>query len=267
MPPRSRRRRLTLLAALPVMLGGCLSEPMSKKDAGILIQASTAFTRPKFAHIPRQITFQGYFSSPYGTEGVLPLTDLAKIDPTVAILRVQRAIDVTESIYGPGRGALHLLVVKPTGLDSASLLADEDPRAGGLEQQENYDAQEERAPVGYASWNSVKKELGWRVAIGTRQFMQVDQIHNWKDANENIPVNELAVDFSWHWVPNAVGDIFDSQSESFQSLPNEVQQVAATWGVRMNTAGPMQSRAYFQRIGSRWQLRVIQWSFGRGNPR
>jgi hypothetical protein len=35
----------------------------------------------------------------------------------------------------------------------------------------------------------------------------------------------------------------------------------------MNTEGKMLSRALFRREGKQWQLTIIQWSLGRGNPR
>jgi hypothetical protein len=269
--PREAKRRgicfyLTIapLAGL-VLVSGCLSKPISTEDAAKLVRESAAFTRPKFAHIPRLITFQGYFSSPYGTEGVLSITDLARIDPTVAILKLSRNVNVSESIYGPGRGAMHRIVVTPVGIDSASLLADEAPHLEDV--QENIDAQEERPPMAAYGWNRVQREIGWRVPIGTRELLHVDRIHNWRDVNENIPVNEVAVDFTWRWVPNASGDAFDSESETFRSMPDSVQDAARSFGARMNTGAAMQSRAYLRRDGDRWQLHVIQWSYGRGNPR
>jgi hypothetical protein len=264
-----RRPRCLTTSALVLVVAatGCLSKPITKREAGAIVERSSAFTRPKFAHIPHQLTFQSYYSSDWGTEGVLSITDLAKVDPTVAILKLTRGVSVSENIYGPGRGAMHLLVINPTGIDSAALLADEDPR-DGFDRQEMIDAQEER-PVGYSlvSPNAFKRDLGWRVPMGTRQFVQVDQIHNWRDANENIPVNELAVDFSWRWVPNEFGDAFDSASETFRSLPDRVQEAAMQWGVRMNTEVTMHSRAYLRRDGGKWQLGLIQWTIGRGNPR
>ena len=163
---------------------------------------------------------------------------------------------------------MHQLVVTPTGIDSSSLLADESPGSGAYDQQEELDAQEERRiGASQLSANSVKKVIGWRVPIGTRDFLQVDQLHNWRDANENIPVNELAVDFSWRWVPNDIGDAFDSRSAAFRSFPDTVQEAAMNWGVRMNTDAPMRSRAHFRREGAQWRLTYIQWSVGRGNPR
>jgi hypothetical protein len=269
--PQSRptgTHRLTMIAlAGAVLATGCLSKPITTDEAAKLVQTSSTFTRPKFAHIPRQLTFQSSFATSYGSEGVLSITDLARVDPTLAILKLERVVSVSESIYGPGRGAMHQLLVTPTGIDSTSLLADEDPRAGAFDEQENLDAQEERAHVLSTGYNQFKKEIGWRVPMGTRQFLHVDKIHNWKDANENIPVNELAVDFSWKWVPNEFGDAFDTQSESFRSFPDQVQEAAGSWGVRMNTEGEMHSRAYLHRASDRWQLHLIQWSVGRGNPR
>ncbi|HEY2856077.1 MAG TPA: hypothetical protein VGJ18_24770 [Gemmatimonadaceae bacterium] len=268
--PLERRAPCLTTAVLggALLLSGCLSKPITNREAGSIISASGAFTRPKFAHIPRLLTFQSYSTSAYGQEGLLSITDLAKVDPTLAILKLERVVSVSESIYGPGRGAMHQLVVTPSGIDSTTLMADESPRSGAFDQQEELDAQEERR-VGatMVSYNSFKKEIGWRVAIGTREFIQVDQIHNWRDANENIPVNQLAVDFTWHWMPNDVGDAFDSRSATFHSFPDEVQTAAASWGVRMNTEVPMRSRAYLQREGKQWQLVVIQWNYGRGNPR
>lgn len=269
MPRHRRRLRLTTITlAVVLALGGCLSKPITKTQAGEMVKASAAFTRPKFAHIPRLLTFQGYFYSEYGSEGVLSIIDLAKVDPTLAILKLERLISISESIYGPGRGAMHQLLIAPSGIDAGVLMADEDPRSGAYDPQEELDAQEERRRgTSLVSYNSFRKEIGWRVAIGTRELLQVDQIHNWRDANENIPVNEIAVDFSWRWVPNELGDAFDTQSATFRSLPDEVQQSAGTWGVRMNTSAPMHSRAYLRREGKEWSLRLIQWSLGQGNPR
>ncbi|HEY7237248.1 MAG TPA: hypothetical protein VH539_24035 [Gemmatimonadaceae bacterium] len=263
-----RRWSLTMVAVASMLaLAGCLSRAVTKDEAGALVKASAAFTRPKFAHIPKLLTFQSLYHSSYGSEGILSVGDLARVDPTLAILKLQRVVNVSESIYGPGRGAMHQLVVTPSGIDPASLLADEDPRASGFDEQEILDANEERSRVGSTGYSQFKKEIGWRVPIGTRQFLQVDQIHNWRDANENIPVNELAVDFSWKWVPNDFGDAFDSRSQTYASFPDSVQDAAKSWGVRMNTESSMHSRAFLHREGNRWQLRLIQWSYGRGNPR
>jgi hypothetical protein len=249
-----------------LLLGGCLSKGITNRDAGDIIRASTGFTRPKFAHIPRLVTFKGFA---FSNNGVLSINDLAQFDPTLAILKIQRVVSVNESVYGSGVETMHQLVITPAGIDSAALTADEEAASGGFDQQGYIDAQEERrqnySQMGY--YTSFKKELGWRVPIGTRQFLEVQKIHNWRDANENIPVNELAVDFTWRWVPNDFGDNFDTQSESFRNYPDAVQKAAESWGVRMNTEAKMLSRALFRREGKQWQLTIIQWSLGRGNPR
>ena len=266
--PTARRPCLTVLTlvALP-LVAGCLSKPVTKDEAGKLVNTSAAFTRPKFAHIPRQLTFSGNLYSPAANGTVLSITDLAKVDPTLAILRGARVVNLTESIYGAERGATHQLTVTPTGIDSTVLLADEDPEAGASDQLDGLSAGEEHQRLVSAGWTNFNKEIGWRVQIGTRRFVQVEQIHNWRDVNENIPVNELAVDFTWRWMPNEFGEPFDSGSETFRSLPDDVQEAAKNWGVRMNTEVNMRSRAYLYRDGNRWQLRSIQWQYGRGNPR
>jgi len=269
MPQLRRRTCLTTIALVALVgVGGCLSKAITKQEAGDLVRTSAAFTRPKFAHIPRLLTFQGFYYSEYGSEGVLSIIDLARVDPTLAILKLQRVISINESIYGPGRGAMHQLLINPTGIDASLLMGDEDARSGAFDQQEELDAQEERRRgTSLVSYNSFKKEIGWRAPIGTREFLQVDQIHNYRDANENIPVNELAIDFSWRWVPNELGDAFDTESATFRSFPDEVQRQAGIWGARMNTSAPMHSRAYLRREGKEWVLRLIQWSLGQGNPR
>jgi hypothetical protein len=263
---RPRARSVVVLGAATLLASCALSKPLSKEQAAELIGKSAAFTRPKFAHIPRQLTFRRSWASLYGQEGILSISELAYVDPTVAILKLQRLVKVDESIYGPGRGAPHLLAVTPTEIDQSLLLADEDP--GELSGQDMIDAQDER-PRGSAlvRWNEVKRDIGWRVPIGTRELSRVDQIHNWRDLNENIPVNELAVDFTWRWKANEFGDPFDSESAAFSSFPDSVQQAALTAGVRMNTGADMHSRAYLQRVGAEWRLRMIDWSVGRGNPR
>src|SRR5438105_9617536 len=151
--PVGRYRLTMIVLAGTLLLAGCLSKPITNDEASALVRASSAFTRPKFAHIPRQLTFQTYYVSPYGTEGVLSISGLARVDPTLAILKLERAVSISESIYGPGRGAMHQLVVTPAGIDSALLLADEDPRVGAYDAQEDLDAQEERARVGSTGYD------------------------------------------------------------------------------------------------------------------
>src|SRR5690349_14466060 len=98
--PRFRRTLcLTTISLVTLIgLGGCLSKAITKQEAGDLVRTSAAFTRPKFAHIPRLLTFQGYYYSEYGSEGVLSITDLARVDPTLAILKLERVISINESI-------------------------------------------------------------------------------------------------------------------------------------------------------------------------
>jgi hypothetical protein len=258
-------RCLTLLVAAPAASGCGLSKPMARAEAAAIIRDSEAFRRPKFVRVPRQITFKHGYSSTYGQEKPFSISELAQVDAGVAILKLQRAITVDESIYGPGRGALHQFVITPIDVDSATLHVDTPPDPNDV--QGMIDARYERPPTRYAGMSEVKRERGWRIEIGTRDFVQVDDVHNWRDANVEVPVNELAIDFTWRWMPNEAGDAFDSGSSTFESFPDSVQKAAQSSGVRMNTTEPMHSRAYFRRdADGKWKLRLIEWTFGRGNP-
>lgn len=258
--------RIALLGAL-LPISGCLSKPITKEEAAALISESPAFKREKSVRLPRQITFKRGWGSRYGQERPLSVSELAHVDPTVAILKLHRAVRVEESIYGPGGGALHLFVITPIDLDPGSLLPDtvstrpDDPQ--GLA---DWRAERSQTRSIYGI-SDVKREREWRIPVGTRELVQVDQIHNWKDPNIEIPVNELAVDFSWRWLPNDMGDAFDTRSSTFESFPDSVQEAARIAGVRMNTGELMRSRAFFKRESDgKWKVRLIEWSFGRGNP-
>ena len=256
--------RLVALAAVAT-LAGCLSKPITTEEAATIIKESTAFNRPKFVRLPRQITFQRNYYTRYGQEKLFSIGQLANVDPVVAILKLQRMIRVDESIFGAGGGVPHLFVITPTDIDSASLLPDveEDRR----DPQAIEDTRVERYSRRTYQMSDVKRERAWRLNVGARELIEVDQIHNWKDANIEIPVNELAVDFSWRWVPNEMGDVFDTRSSTFEAMPESVQVAARDFGVRMNTSERMHSRAFLRRgSDGKWTLRVIEWSFGRGNP-
>ena len=253
--------------AATILIAGCgFSKPITNDEASAIIKESAAFKRPKLVRLPRQITFQrGYYSS-YGADKPLSINQLAQVDPVVAILKLQRMISVEESIFGAGGGVPHLFLITPTGIEQTALLPDveDDPR--------DPQAIEDRRAERYATrrtylMSEIKRDRGWRLDLGKREFVEIDQIHNWKDANIQLPVNELAVDFSWRWQPNELGDGFDVRSTSFESMPDSVQEAARSFGVRMNTSERMHSRAFLRRgSDAKWTLRMIEWSFGRGNP-
>ena len=256
--------RILAVAAL-CSVTACLSKPITKEEAAAIIRESEAFQRPKFVRLPRQMTLQHRYTY-YGQEKLLSVSQLANVDPVVAILKLQRVIRVEESVYGAGVGAPHHFLITPTNIDSAALLPDVERDRSDPQAME--DAREERS---YArrmyGMSEIKRDRAWRLAVGTREFVDIDQVHNWKDANIEMPVNELAVDFSWRWQPNDLGDAFDTRSSTFESMPDSVQEAARISGVRMNTSERMHSRAFFHRGNDgKWALRIIEWSFGRGNP-
>lgn len=258
--------RAAAIAAMILTASCSLSKPITNEEAGAIIRESTAFKRPKLVRLPRQITFQrGYYSS-YGADKPLSISQLAYVDPVVAILKLQRMISVEESIFGAGGGVPHLFLITPNGIEPNALLPDveddaRDPQAIEDRRVERY------VTRGTYLMSQIKRDRGWRLALGEREFVEVDQIHNWKDANIQLPVNELAIDFSWRWQPNELGDAFDARSTTFESMPDSVQEAARSFGVRMNTSERMHSRAFLRRgSDGKWTLRVIEWSFGRGNP-
>ena len=257
--------RLAALVAL-ASVTACLSKPITNEEAATIIRESDAFKRPKYVRLPRQITFQSGYATYYGNEKPLSVNQLAEVDPVVAILKLQRMIRVEESIYGAGRGVPHLFVVTPTDLDPAWLLPDVEADRRDPQSIEDYRAERSYERRTYRM-SEIKRDRAWKLAVGNREFVEIDLIHNWKDANIEIPVNELAVDFSWRWQPNELGDAFDSRSSTFESMPDSVQAAARINGVRMNTSDRMHGRAFLQRgKEGKWTLRVIEWSFGRGNP-
>ena len=258
--------RSAVLAAT-ILIAGCgLSKPITNDEAGAIIKESVAFKRPKLVRLPRQITFQRGYYSAYGADKPLSINQLAQVDPVVAILKLQRMISVEESIFGAGGGVPHLFLITPSGIEASALLPDAEDDA--RDQQAIEDRRVERYVTRRTyAMSEIKRDRGWRLALGEREFVEIDEVHNWKDANIQLPVNELAVDFSWRWQPNELGDAFDARSTTFESIPDSVQEAARSLGVRINTSERMHSRAFLRRgSDGQWTLRVIEWSFGRGNP-
>lgn len=269
----SSPRTISALVASALLAGAAacrLSQPLTKKEAATLVSTSAAFQRPKYVRIPRQITVTGRVSyGAYGAGRVLSIFDLARIDPAVAILQIERAVEVNESTFGADYQETHVLTLRPTAkLDGASLEGDEPSSDAGMARQERVEEDfaniRRRDALPYGA--KAKYTLGWRAPVGTRELVEVQQIHNYRDANLQLQVNELAVDFTWRWHPNELGDSFDSESETMQAFPDSVQEQARRQGVRMYTAAPLLSRAFLTRRGKQWVLEYIQWDFGRGNP-
>jgi hypothetical protein len=267
MMPRLRALLPLALIATMTPLAGChFSSPLTKEEAGAIISKAEPFTRPKFARIPRQIDIVDRYSYSTVAPTSLSMEQLSRRDPTVAILKARGLIEVADMAFSNGEGLLtRTLRISPTAkLDTATLEADEaddtelnqlTPRAMRERIQEN--VQLER--------RGLTATPGWRMPIGTRVFGQVTEIHNWKDKNIELQVNELAIDFTWTWHPTESGDPFDSESAAFASLPEEVQDWARRGNARMNTSGPRHSRAFLKRAGKNWVLQEISWSIGNGD--
>jgi hypothetical protein len=266
----SRSRSLLTIALFATLtpIAGChFSSPLTKEEAGGLISKAEPFNRAKFARIPRQIDIVDRYNYSTAAPTSLSMEQLSRHDPTVAILKARGLIEVADMAFTNGEGLLtRTLRISPTAkLDTTALEADEaddeeltplTPRAMRERAQET--VQLER--------RGLRATPGWRMPIGTRVFGQVTEIHNWKDKNIELQVNELAIDFTWTWHPTEAGDPFDSESAAFASLPEEVQDWARRGNARMNTSAPRHSRAFLKRAGKNWVLQEITWSIGNGDP-
>ena len=265
------RRTITLLVAAAPLMGACGgTRPPSDSDAAALIQASADFRRPKFAHIPRQVFIPDQWSLRQHSQ--LSVTQLARFEPTIAILKLQHAVDVVDQLYPDPQYDLglhwdHMLSVTPTNvLDTAKLVPDtreefEGDRYGVLDQS---DVPETKRTL---HLGRVRVTPAWRLPIGRRVFERVEVAHRSTEKMLDLAPNEAAIDFTWKWHADSIGDAFDSEGESFSNLPDSVQYSARDADVRMNTSDPMLSRAILQETNGRWTVRRIQWSLRGGNPR
>jgi hypothetical protein len=192
---------------------------------------------------------------------------LAHHDPTVAILKARGLINVTDMAYSNGEGTVsRTLRITPTArFDTSTMEPDEE---GEVEvTARNVRAMRERLEGQVQlETRGMRRTPGWQLPIGTRVFGEILEIHNWKDKNIELQVNELAVDFTWSWHPTDAGDPFDTESAAFASLPEGVQDWSRRGNARMNTSTPRRSRAFLRRGGKKWFLQDIDWSFGTGNP-
>ena len=260
--------RTSALLVLLTTLAGCgLSSPLTKEELAAIITQSEPFTRPKVARIPRQIDIVDRYNYSREAPSSLSTEQLARHDPTVAILKARGLIEIADMAYSNGEGVMsRTLRITPTArLDTTALEPDEaddeelTPR--------NVRAMRERIEgAEQLERRGLRATPGWRMPIGTRVFGEVVEIHNWKDKNIELQVNELAVDFTWSWHPTEAGDPFDSESAAFASLPEGVQDWSRRGNARMNTSSPRRSRAFLKRGGKKWFLQEISWSFGTGNP-
>jgi hypothetical protein len=261
--------RLILLLITASLIGGCRSRP-SDVDSAKLIQGSEEFRRPKVAHIPRQVFIPDEWS--IKQHGQLSITQLARFEPTVAILKLEHHVDVVDQLFPDPRYLAglhwnHVLTVTPTAALRATVLSPdtkgefERDRAGVLDQSDVVYAQRT------LNLRNVRVTPGWQRRIGERRFERVEAVHGPRDKVADLSPNEIAVDFTWKWHADSASEAFDSEGERFAMLPDSVQYAARDAGVRMNTADPMLSRAILRNTSAGWVVRTITWSFGRGNPR
>ena len=156
------------------------------------------------------------------------------------------------------RGWIHTFRMTPTAkLDTTFLSVDDgdDDETGQVE------------PMVRSFGPAVSRTPGWRLAIGTREFVRVLDVFDSKDKNAEVTAGELAVDFLWRWRPSSVGDVFDTGSAEFQSLPEGLRQAVQKGGVGLETGKPLWSRAILRRTGTDWVVKTIDWTYGLNRQR
>ena len=260
--------RLVLLLAAAMLTGGCRRGP-SDAEAAKVFENFEEFRRPKVAHIPRQVFIpDNWYIKDHGQ---LSITQMARFEPTVAILKLQQEVEVVDQVYADphyeyGLHWDHVLTVSPAAsLDTTVLVPDtkeqfERDRAGLLETA--YDPTDRHT----LNLRNVRVTPGWQRRIGERRFERVETFYTPKDKIVDLLPTEIAVDFTWKWHADPTAGAFDSEGDLFASLPDSVQYAARDARVRMNTVDPMLSRAILRKTSAGWAVKAITWNTRKGNP-
>ena len=151
------------------------------------------------------------------------------------------------------KGWIHTFRITPTAKLDADALSMDDGDDDDSTQAE---------PMIRSFGPAVLRTPGWKLAIGSREFIKVLDVFDSKDKNVDLAPGELAVDFEWRWRPSSVGDVFDTGSSEFQTLPDVVRQAVKAGGVTLDTAQPLWSRATLRRTPTGWVVKAIDWAYG-----
>jgi hypothetical protein len=155
------------------------------------------------------------------------------------------------------KGWIHTFRVTPTAkLDADALSIDDGD-----------DDSTQAEPMIRSFGPAVLRTPGWKLAIGSREFIKVLDVFDSKDKNVDLAPGELAVDFEWRWRPSSVGDVFDTGSSEFQTLPDVVRQAVKAGGVTLDTAQPLWSRATLHRTPAGWVVKAVDWAYGSTHQR
>jgi hypothetical protein len=212
--------RSFLAPSLLLPLLSCGNPKPSPKAVAEALGRSSTFVEPKMVTIPRRIDART--PSSFGG-GALDDRQLATIDPVVAILHANKVVDI-QDIYGPDGGTggyTHVITVTPGSGAAPELFVETDE------------------PGSDPSWSKVRKTPGWRVTLGRREFLKVEQIIDSSSplADKLAPGYVLA-SFNFRWIPTDVGKLFDQGALSFDDLPRDLQLASVN-------AGDLDSRATY----------------------
>jgi hypothetical protein len=230
MRPLRRLLARTLLA--PFLLLPLLScsypKPSAKTVAAALVRAGS-FAEPKTVVVPRRIDVHTEASM---GGGALDDRQLAKIDPVVAIMHANRLLDV-QDVYGPdgGKGGYqHVISIAPAGSASPELFVetDDDAAAG-------------------PAWTQVHKTPGWRVTLGRRELVNVDQIiDSSSPVAERLSPGYVLANVAFKWIPTDIGKLFDQGAFDFDNMSRDLQ-MATVNAADLDSRGTYNGRAWLTR--------------------
>ncbi|HZI43185.1 MAG TPA: hypothetical protein VFD67_15805 [Gemmatimonadaceae bacterium] len=231
MRPLRRLLARTLLAPLLLLplLSCSYPKPSAKTVASALVRAG-AFAEPKTVLVARRI--EVHTDASMGG-GALDDRQLSKIDPVVAIMHANGLL-VVQDVYGPDGGMggyQHVISIAPASSTSPELFVETD---------------ETGTPVGPA-WTQTHKTPGWRVTLGRRELVNVDQIiDSSSPVAERLSPGYVLASVGFKWIPNDIGKLFDQGALDFDNMPRELQMASVN-------AADLDSRATYN--GRAWLTR------------
>jgi len=223
-PLRRLLARSLLFLLLPLLSCG---NPKPSPKAVVEALGRSQFIDPKTVEIPRRI--EAHTPSAFGG-GALDDKQLSTLDPVVAILHANKAVDIQDS-YGPDGtgGYLHIISISPSSSMSSDLFVESD------------------GPVQDAMWGKARKTPGWHVTLGRREVLKVWQvIDSSSPMADKLSPGYVLASFDFHWIPTDIGKLFDQGSFSFDDLPRDLQ-------VATVNAGDLDTRATY--AGRAWLTR------------
>lgn len=221
-----------------VIIGvGCSSKELTRSKAESLIKDSADFKYPAAADLKRANENEPLFQE--------KSSDSETIEESKA-----------KNLKGYWLDDPYLAVANHLGLITIEqTLTKEKPGIGTQVPPTRYFITKFRANnKGIALW----KEIGLdssdeAIPLAAKEFLKISGITQQGE-------NQAIAEYSWKFVPNSFGKVFDPNSTEFKSLPVELQkQILGETGQpprdrRANWEGERKSKAFFQRYDDGWRL-------------